>query len=64
MIAEVGALVLVAGYRSNTAADRLQQKGDDVAGDEDARVGERLDVGIIGAEGYDNAGECEVDSCS
>ena len=64
MIAEAGALVLVAGYRSDTAANRLQQKGDDVAGDEYSRVGERFDVGIFGAEGYDDAGEGEVDSCS
>ena len=62
MIAGIGALVLVAGHRRHAAADRLEQKGDDVARDEDAWVRERFDVRVFGAESYDDAGESEVDT--
>lgn len=64
MIAGVGALVLVTSYRSHAAAERLQHEGDDVAGDEDAGVRERFDVGVFGSEADDNARECEIDSDS
>ena len=60
VVARVGALVLVAGYGRHAAADRLEEEGDDVAGDEDAGVGEGFDVGVFGAKGHDDAGEREI----
>lgn len=62
VIARVGALVLVAGYGCHATADGLEEEGDDVAWDEDAWVRERLDVRVLGAEGDDDAGKCEVDA--
>ena len=62
VVARVGALALVAGYGCHAAADRLEEEGDDVAGDEDAWVGEGFDVGVFGAEGHDDAGEREIDA--
>ena len=63
VITRIGALVLVTSYGCHAAADRLEKEGDDVAGDEDARVGEGPDVRVLFAEGDDDAGQCEVDSC-
>ena len=62
VIAGVGALVLVTGHGCHAAADCLEQEGDDVARDEDARVGEGFDVRVFGAKGCDDAGKGEVDS--
>ena len=62
VIAGIGALVLVAGCGCHAAADCLEQEGDDVARDEDARVGEGFDVRVFGAKGRDDAGEGEVDA--
>ena len=62
VIAGIGALVLVAGHGCHAAADCLEQEGDDVARDEDARVGEGFDVRVFGAKGCDDAGEGEVDA--
>ena len=44
VIAGNGALVLMTGHGRHAAADCLEQEGDDVARDEDARVGEGFDV--------------------
>ena len=63
MIAGLRALVLVTGHGRHAATDRLEQEGEDIAGDEDAWVRERFDVRVFGAEGDDDAGECEVDAC-
>ena len=62
VVAHVRALVLVAGDRGHAAADGLEQEGDDVARDEDARVREGFDVRVFGAEGDDDAGEGEVEA--
>ena len=63
MVAEIRRFVLVAGSGGDTAAGGLQEKGDNVAGDEDTRVGEGGDAGVLRAEGCDDAGEGEVESC-
>lgn len=52
----------MAGGAGHAAADGLQEEGDDVAGDEDARVGEGRDAAVGRAEGGHDAREAEVDA--
>ena len=54
----------MASHAGHSASNGLKEQGDDVAGDEDAGVGEGLDVGIFRTECDDDAGEGEIDACS
>ena len=63
MIACVGAFVRVRGCAGEATACGLEEEREDVAGDEDARVGEGGDAGVLGTEGGDYAREGEVESC-
>lgn len=63
VVADGGVLVGVRLRGGQTAAGCLQEERDDVAGDEDARVREGRDAGVLGAEGHDYPGEAEVDAC-
>ena len=57
MVARFGVLVGVGGCGGHAAAEGLEDEGEDVAGDKDARVREGFDAGVLGAEGDDDAGE-------
>ena len=63
VVADVGGFVLVRGCASDAAARGLQHQREDVAGDEDERVGAGRDAGVCGAEGVDDAAEAEVEAC-
>ena len=63
MVAQVGGFVVMTGGGGDATACGLQEEGEDVAGDEDAGVGEGGDAGVLRAEGCDDAGEGEVESC-
>lgn len=62
VVARFGVLVGVGGGGGHAAAEGLEDEGEDVAGDEDARVREGFDAGVFRAKGDDDAGEGEVDA--
>ena len=64
VVTRVGAFVLMRSGASKTATCGLEEEGEDIAGDEDARVRERSDSGVLGAESGDDAGEGQVETCS
>jgi hypothetical protein len=52
----------VGGGGGLAAAGGLEDEGEEVAGDEDARVHLGGDAGVVGAEGEDDAREAEVEA--
>lgn len=54
--------ILVSLRAGNTTAKGLEDQRSNVAGDEDARVRQRLNARVLSAECADNAGQAEVDT--
>lgn len=63
MIARLGRLVVVRRHARHAAADSLEQEGDEIAGDEEARERKGFDPGIRLSDRDHNPGQGEVDAC-
>jgi len=62
VIARRGTPVGVRFGACKAATTSLQKEGDDITRDEDARVGERFNARILGAEGDDDSRQGEIDA--
>ena len=63
VVACVGVFVLMGSGTGDSAPCCLEEEGEDVARDEDARIRKGGDAGILGTEGGHDAGEGEVEAC-